>query len=107
MCSNGLVRKNVIGTQSTCSEAARGGHLDVLKWARQAGCEWDADTCSEAARGGHLDVLKWARQAGCEWDADTCSDAARGGHLDVLKYTTQSLYYCTKPLSVVRILRIA
>ena len=45
--------------------AAFGGHLDVLKWARENGCEWDSDTCSDAALNGHLSVLKWARKNGC------------------------------------------
>jgi len=33
----------------------------VLQWARASGCPWDANTCAWAARGGHLDVLQWAR----------------------------------------------
>ena len=37
-----------------------------------------------AARGGHLEVLQWARANGCEWDEYTCSDAARGGHSTTL-----------------------
>ena len=27
-------------------------------------CPWDETVCSEAARGGHLEVLKWARAVG-------------------------------------------
>jgi len=45
-----------------------GGHLEVLKWARENGCPWDEDTCAGAAEGGHLEVLKWARENGCPWD---------------------------------------
>ena len=48
----------------TCG-AAYGGHLDVLKWTRENGCEWDWRTCSNAAENGHLHVLKWARENGC------------------------------------------
>jgi hypothetical protein len=51
-----------------CAYAARGGHLEVLKWARENGCPWDEKTCAHAARGGHLKVLKWARENGCPWD---------------------------------------
>ena len=50
----------------TCCFAARGGHLKVLQWARQNGCDWDWNTCSAAAGGGHLEVLKWARTNGCD-----------------------------------------
>jgi hypothetical protein len=62
--------------------AARGGHLEVLQWARANGCEWDEYTCSDAARGGHLEVLQWARANGCEWDEGTCACAADGGRLE-------------------------
>ena len=60
----------------TCAEAAKGGHLGVLQWARANGCPWDVWTCAYAAKGGHLDVLQWARANGCPWDESTCSEAA-------------------------------
>ena len=31
-----------------------------------------------AAKGGHLDCLKYAHENGCPWDASTCSSAASG-----------------------------
>ena len=34
-------------------------------------CPWDSETCSHAAAGGHLEVLKWARDNDCEWDEGT------------------------------------
>ena len=39
--------------------------------ARENGCEWDRWTCSNAAKGGHLEVLLWATINGCDWDSDT------------------------------------
>ncbi len=66
--------------RTTCSEAARQGHLDLLRWARAQGCPWDENTCAQAARGGHLGLLQWARAQGCPWDENTCSQAARGDH---------------------------
>ena len=36
------------------------------------GCGWDNETCTEAASGGHLAVLQWARHEGCDWNSDTC-----------------------------------
>jgi hypothetical protein len=71
-------------SDDACSDAARNGHLDVLKWARANGCPWDEWTCAYATRYFH--ILKWARENGCPWDADTCSWAAGNGHLDVLKW---------------------
>jgi hypothetical protein len=41
--------------------------------------------CEAAARGGHLEMLQWARANGCPWNEMTCSGAVTGGHLDVLQ----------------------
>ena len=69
-----------------CEDAARGGHLEVLQWARANGCPWDEKTCAGAAEGGHLGMLKWARENGCPWNEETCAKAAYGGHLEVLQW---------------------
>ena len=45
------------------------GHLEVLKWARSNGCEWNSWTCASAAENGHLEVLKWARSNDCPWNS--------------------------------------
>ena len=70
----------------TCGEAARGGHLDVLKWLIKERRGFNTWTCSWAAEGGQLDVLKWLREKGCPWDAHACAAAARWGRLEVLKW---------------------
>ena len=54
-----------VKNKNTCEIAAKNGHLEVLKYARENGCPWDEWTCSFAARNGHLEVLKWARENGC------------------------------------------
>lgn len=72
--------------QNTCRCAAERGHLEVLRWAKEQGCPWDKSTCKFAARGGHLALLKWAREQGCPWDERTCSSAAKGGHLGLLQW---------------------
>jgi len=69
-----------------CEWAAEGGHVPVLKWLRENDCPWDDETCAYAALGGHLETLKWARENDCPWDDETCAAAARGGHLEVLKW---------------------
>jgi hypothetical protein len=76
-------------TEGTCHSAAAGGHLAVLKWAREHGCPWNSGTCAAAAQGGHLDVLKWAREHGCEWSMSTCAAAAQGGQLETLQWLRQ------------------
>ncbi len=73
--------------EETCANAARGGHLELLQWARVTGCPWNGQTClGNAARGGHLEVLQWLKSKGCPWDRAAGSYAARGGHLEVLKW---------------------
>jgi hypothetical protein len=38
-----------------------------LRSARKRLCPWDMLTTTLAARGGHLEVLKWALAHGCPW----------------------------------------
>ncbi len=60
------------------------GHLEILKLLRERNWPWDAYTCNMAASRGKLEVLKWARANGCEWNAVVvCSYAASGGHIMV------------------------
>jgi len=40
-----------------------------------SGCPWVAHTCVLIARGGRLDVLRWAREHGCAWDEMTWAPA--------------------------------
>jgi hypothetical protein len=95
-----------VRSDEMCAAAAGGGHLAVLRWLRESGCNWDEETCAAAARGGHLvgvrhphpsrcfgaagvghlDVLRWARANGCEWDEETCRAAACRGHLATLQW---------------------
>ena len=64
-----------------CEAAARGGHLEMLQWARANGCPWNEMTCSGAATGGHLDVPRWAREKGCPWSEETRAMAGRLGYV--------------------------
>ena len=72
-----------------CQSAAKGGQLDLLKWARARGYPWCEKTCHAAAENGHLEVLQWARAHGCPWDERTCEKAAENGHLEVLQWAQE------------------
>ena len=86
-----VLKRVIIKNEYTCSNVARNGHLEVLKWARKNGCPWDEWTCTYAALNGHLEVLKWARKNnGCPWNKWTCENAARKGHLEVLKWLREN-----------------
>ena len=54
----------------TCSNAAYNGHLEVLKWARLNGCNWNSNTCINAAQNGHLEILKWFKENNCPCGGD-------------------------------------
>ena len=51
--------------ETTCSYAAQGGYLKILKWARENGCPWDEETTRLAKLYGRTRVLEWARANGC------------------------------------------
>ena len=68
-----------LSTFITCGCAA-GGHLELLKWAKKKGCNWDSTTCSYAASNGHLKLLRWAIKNGCKWNNEIGNSAAENGH---------------------------
>jgi len=44
---------------------------------KSEGVEFDSGTCSSAALGGHLDVLKWLVDEGCPWKIKECYECAK------------------------------
>jgi hypothetical protein len=69
-----------------CSQAALGGHLEVLKWARARNFPWDARTLDGAAKKGHLELMQWARANGCPWDERTYSWARVSGNVELTEW---------------------
>jgi hypothetical protein len=67
-----------------CAAAATIGDLEGLKALRGEGGSfpWDEETCACAAYGGHLEVLKWARENGCPWDEWVRQLAALRGYVE-------------------------
>ena len=43
---------------------------------------WDEKTCTFAAKCGHIEVLKWARENGCPWNEHARSLAALRGYVE-------------------------
>ena len=41
--------------------------VQLLAWARENDCPWDARVCSWAAEYGQLEALRWAREHQCPW----------------------------------------
>lgn len=74
------------------SWAAYGGHIDIIQWTLNAKLLRDSDICRYAARAGRLSVIEWLRERGCSFDHEAALDAARKGHLDVLKWVAANGY---------------
>merc|ERR1711977_205804 len=84
------LKKRIPKKLRNCTAAARGGHLELMKYLHEEGCPWGERTCQMAAKGGHLEMLKYAHEKGCPWNKKTCFSAAAGGHLEVLKYAHEN-----------------
>ena len=69
-------------------------------WLRDNGCEWNADVCAEAARGGHIDVLKWAHRNGCPADERVGECAAETGKLEMLLWVLENKLPRSVPMLV-------
>ena len=70
----GIDRHRLVVTEMRMKKALAGGLLDLVKLCRAQGCPWDKDTCSAAARGGHLNVLRLITEQGLHWVVSTGMD---------------------------------
>lgn len=66
--------------------------MDLLKWVRAQGCQWDEKMCKKAARGGHLCLLEWVCTQGCLWDKQLSWVEAVSGQVDVLDWVMTQGY---------------
>jgi hypothetical protein len=56
--------------------AAYGGHIAMLRHLEMTASAWgEANLCGWAAKGGHLDALRWLLSAGYPWDIETIMQA--------------------------------
>jgi hypothetical protein len=52
---------------------AAGVDIAMCKHLRSVGCDWDGAACTQAAKCGHINKLRWLRESGCPWDVrDMC-----------------------------------
>ena len=84
-----LLANNCPFKKTTMSVAARTGNLEMVKLFKEKKCCWDGLT-REAAVGGHLHIIEWARSNGCPWDTETCSTAIKQGHLNILYWAVDN-----------------
>ena len=73
--------------RKTCQAAVLGGHLEVLQWAWEHGCPWDASMCHLRRSGRAPVVLRWAR--GHSYDRDdglAPNNAVYGTNEEVMRW---------------------
>lgn len=59
--------------------------MHVLNWMKERNFKFSVyRICRGAARGGHIDIINWAKEHGAHWEVDIFHEAARGGHIEVL-----------------------
>ena len=79
--------------ENVCAEAARFGHLEVLRWLRGSGVEEEAWQTGDDPTDDPQEVEaleeRWGPGPTCPWDETTCVNAARYGRLEVLRYAVR------------------
>ena len=71
-------------------EAARGGHVQAMRWLRDRGCPWGGIVPAYAAGEGRLEALQRLRAQGCPWGAYTPAFAEIGGFPEVKAWALQN-----------------
>ncbi len=71
---------------ASCSAAAKGGHLKILKFLRKNGFKWNADTTNMAAQNGNLELFQWVVMNNCSLGNMITINACNNGHIDILKW---------------------
>ena len=75
---------------------ARNSYIGIAKILINCNKTYADEITCEAAYGGHLEILKWARENGCRWDSWTCGYAAKNGRVCIrffkIGYSTEAHY---------------
>jgi hypothetical protein len=66
--------------------AAKTGNIEMIRFFRDNGYQWDEDTTAYAAKYGHFEVLEWLAANGCIMDENTTAYAAEKGHFNILQW---------------------
>eukprot|EP00953_Heterococcus_sp_UTEX-ZZ885_P002547 1886-Heterococcus_DN1.PRE.2 len=63
-------------TAATMHRCALCNKLAVMQFLHAQGCPWDESVCTAAAERGCFEMLRWAREHGCEWEHQHILQAA-------------------------------
>jgi hypothetical protein len=77
-------------TEATMSGATTCNDLTVLQYLHAEGCALSADVCDAAAVSGDLEMLRWAREQGAQWEDDSILAVAAGsGNVELAAWVQQ------------------
>lgn len=80
--------------ENMCKEAAYNGHLDVLKYCHESGCQFPQDIIT--ASYNSLECLKYLHELDMEWSTECCANiASQSESLELLKYCHENGCKCT------------
>jgi len=105
-----LIQKGFKLSKGIIEHAAARGHLHIIVWAREHGCEWDVEACAATVGDNHLDVLRWLRGFDrktcglpsneteiCPWNEDLCTTAGDQNRDAILEFAStngcENVYY--------------
>ena len=71
---------------NTFSCAAQNGNLENMKWLKDSGFGFGYNTFNSAAIKGNLETMKWLKDNGSQFDSYTFSRAAHNGNLENMKW---------------------
>ncbi len=92
--------------------AAKGGHVECLRFARDNGASWGSfnmfNAASFAANAGKLDCLRYALENGCPAYGGMCNVATRSGSAECLRYLHERGFaiYASTALTAAEIRRL-
>jgi hypothetical protein len=83
-------QQGIVTDTRELNAAAGAGRTAVCELLRSTGCDWSESVCTEAAKGDHLETLRWLREIGCPWSVtDVLDGAAFWGCNEVLPYVIE------------------
>lgn len=65
----------------------------LFEYIYEKGCPLDRndpDICTEVAKSGNVNALKWLREKDCVWNEDVCSESLHCGNVECFKYAYEN-----------------
>ncbi len=87
-CTNNNFNKDLI-----CCIAIKCGHLHILKWLQECKYNFDIKsswTCNKAVEKSQLEILKFLRGIGCNWNSTTYQYALRTGDRELIEWMIEN-----------------